>query len=73
MIYPKAHISIFEVYFLHPSRSSGALYHLVTTLCVSFPVKLGRTRLARPKSAILTSPLLLMRMFAPDELKGGYR
>ena len=53
--HPTLQISICEVYSLAPKSNSGALYHNVTTLLVYFGCN-GFNNLAKPKSAILTSP-----------------
>ena len=59
IIQPKAKISTGELYFYDFNNISGARYHLVETYSVKGG--LDRISLARPKSQILTSPLLIRR------------
>ena len=60
-IQPNDHTSISELYSGAPRRSSGALYHSVTTHCVSKGGGLDVYR-AMPKSASLMTPRFERRM-----------
>lgn len=62
MIQPADHTSILVEYVLLPKRTSGALYHSVTTSLENVLTGIPNA-LARPKSANLSSPRLLMRRF----------
>ena len=61
-MHPAAHISTEVVCVLACSSNSGALYHSVTTLGV-IGLRGSPNHLARPKSAIFTHPLSVIRRF----------
>jgi len=61
-IHPTLQTSIDEEYFFDPKRTSGALYHKVTTSLV-YPATGTPTALASPKSANFKIPSLLTSKF----------
>ena len=62
IIHPQLHTSILVLYVLLPNNTSGALYQSVTTSFENVFTGIPNA-LAKPKSASLSSPRLLMRRF----------
>lgn len=62
MMQPADQMSIEVLYVLDPSKTSGALYHRVTTSLEKVLTGMPNA-LARPKSASLSWPLLLIKRF----------